>query len=63
MLIGPDILSPPTRLATTDLYKIRHTNYRVAASIGYYQLLPDIIGYFQYIFKIDELLGGKNVWK
>ena len=32
---------------------------RAAAWIGYYQLLPDIIGYFPYNFKILELPGGK----
>ena len=37
--------------------------YRVAAWIGYYQLLPEIIRYFPYTFKIHELPGGKNVWK
>ena len=37
--------------------------YRAAAWIGYYRLLPDIIGYFPYSFKIHELPGGKNVWK
>ena len=35
----------------------------VAAWIGYYRLLPDIIRYFLYSFKTHELLGGKNVWK
>ena len=38
-------------------------DYRAAAWIGYYQLLPEIIVYFPYSFKIHELLGGKNVWK
>ena len=37
--------------------------YRVAAWIGYCWLLPDIIGYFPYSFKIYELPGGRNVWK
>ena len=36
---------------------------RVAVSIGYYQLLPDIIGYCPCAFKIYELSDGKNVWK
>ena len=36
--------------------------YRAAAWIGYYWLLPDIIEYFPYSFKIYELSGGKNVW-
>ena len=42
-----------------------HSNldYRAAAWIGYYRLLPDIIGYFPYSFIIHELPGGKNVWK
>ena len=35
------------------------TNYRAAVWIGYYQLFPDIIGYFPYNFKIHELPGGK----
>ena len=39
------------------------SNYRAAAWIGYYWLLPEIIGYFPYNFKIHELPGGKNVWK
>ena len=39
-----------------------NTDYRAAAWIGYYQLLPDIIGYSPYSFKINGLLGGKNVW-
>ena len=38
-------------------------SYRAAAWIGYCRLLPDIIGYFPYSFKIYELPGGKNVWK
>ena len=40
-------------------------SYRAAAWIGYYWLLPDIIGYnyFPYSFKIHELSGRKNVWK
>ena len=43
---------------------MQHTSYKVARTwIGYYWLLPDIIGYFPYSFKIHELLGGKNVWK
>ena len=37
--------------------------YRAAVWIEYYQLLPDIIRYFPYNFKIHEFLGGKNVWK
>ena len=37
--------------------------YRAAAWIGYYRMIPDIIGYFPYSFKIHELPGGKNVWK
>ena len=37
--------------------------YRAAAWIGYYRLLPDIIGYFPYSFKTHELPGGKNAWK
>ena len=36
-----------------------HSN-RVAAWIGYYQLLPEIIRYFPYSFKIHELPGGKK---
>ena len=35
------------------------TSYRVAVWIGYYHLLPDIIGYFPYSFKIHELPDGK----
>ena len=35
--------------------------YRAAAWIGHYQLLPEIIGYLPYSFKIHELPGGKNV--
>ena len=30
----------------------KYMQYRAAAWIGYYQLLPDIIGYFPYNFKI-----------
>ena len=37
--------------------------YRVTVWVGYYQVLPDIIGYFQYSFKVHELPGDKNVWK
>ena len=33
--------------------------YRAAAWIGYYRLLPGIIGYFPHSFKIHELPGGK----
>ena len=33
--------------------------HRAAAWIGYYRLLPDIIGYFPYSFKIHERPGGK----
>ena len=36
--------------------------YGAAAWIGYYWLLPDIIGYLLYSFIIHELSGGKNVW-
>ena len=32
--------------------------YRAAAWIGYYQLLPEIIGYFPYSFRIHELWGA-----
>ena len=32
-------------------------HYRAAEWIGYYRLLPDIIRYFPYSFKIYELLG------
>ena len=35
--------------------------YRPTAWKGYYPLLPDIIRYFPYNFKIHELRGGKNV--
>ena len=38
-------------------------SYRVAAWIGYYRLMPNIIGYFLFNFKIHELPGGNNVWK
>ena len=31
----------------------------MAAFIGYYRLLPGIIGYYPYSFKIHELTGGK----
>ena len=43
--------------------KVLYCSHRVAAWIGYSWLLPDIIRYFQYNFKIHELPGGKNVWK
>ena len=33
--------------------------YRAAAWIGYYWLLPNTIGYFPHSFKINELSGGK----
>ena len=41
----------------------RVASYRAAVWIGYYHLLPNIIGYFLYNFKIHELLGGNNVCK
>ena len=34
-------------------------SYRTASWIGYYRLLPEIIVYFSYSFKIHELPGGK----
>ena len=49
-----------------SLLMIQRYNYtlhrnRAAVWIGYYWLLPEIIIYFLYSFKIHELLGGKNV--
>ena len=35
----------------------------VATYRAAYRLLPDIIGYFLYSYKIHEIPGGKNVWK
>ena len=45
------------------LENIRSCMVRAAVWIGYYWLLPDIIGYFLYSFKTHGLLRGKNVWK
>ena len=41
------------------MVRMEYDGYRVAVWLGYYQTLPDIIGYCPYTIKIYELAGGK----